>query len=642
MTKSKYLVWFAILILTLMAAACSDNAGDVQQPQIGIKFMQQTSGCSVTQFESSQTNYTEGKLPSDVASLDFIVSSQSGTELHKKQVTVASVCDDPVTCILPDSSSFTLFDLPLQQNMHLQINAYDASKQLLWIGHNYNVDITTEQVNPTTEAIPVNVYMRRVGDITFAFNCMEIERVFHSATLLRDGMTVLITGGVSQIRENACFPEEFGGSVQCDLGVATKQVILFDAQTGSFKQMTPLDQKRAGHESILLADGRVLIIGGADQLWMLHGQDGRAYMEADLNNIHKTAVLYNPDGNGRVELVINMKQQRAFFTVTPIDTDPPQATRFLVAGGWGDGGRLSTMEMLTFDPAAAMTKPEFRLLDIQLKAGRSSHTATRLSNGQILFYGGVTPGEDVAEKFVSESADTELLSDIDGYTLWPDLYNHAASIYGDGQQVIISGGMQKTAQGTDEKLTDPVASAVFIDFTAKTSQQFNMNNQRAFHKMAVMPDNRVAVIGGVYDYKLREGVSDFELYSGRTNFADLKNPYGEVVQMGMVPNVVTPLARMGHTVTMLRDGSILIAGGAQPDPQEGEPTHREILRSGEIFYPHPDHFPVDGSTATDGDTTVTDGDTAVTDGDTAVVDGDTPATDGDSAVEDGDAADGDL
>jgi hypothetical protein len=78
---------------------------------------------------------------------------------------------------------------------------------------------------------------------------MTEPRFSHSATLLVDGR-VLVAGG-SRREQDA----------QQDTGVAT--VELFDPATGTWQPGPPMPGPRTQHRAIRLADGRVLIVGGA-------------------------------------------------------------------------------------------------------------------------------------------------------------------------------------------------------------------------------------------------------------------------------------------------------------------------------------------------------------------------------------------
>lgn len=83
---------------------------------------------------------------------------------------------------------------------------------------------------------------------------MAVPRESHTATLLADGR-VLVIGGHSGRRPNV----ELYASAE-----------LFDLQTRRFENAGTLAIARHKHDAIRLADGRVLVIGGADQTDRVH------------------------------------------------------------------------------------------------------------------------------------------------------------------------------------------------------------------------------------------------------------------------------------------------------------------------------------------------------------------------------------
>lgn len=565
------LVFAAVVVSVFVLWACGDS--DSTQPEIGIRFVLETDGmgCPITQIEEGA-----GQLPSEIEALNFILYDRNKRPLASTRAIVSNSCDDPYECILPGSANFQLFNVPTQRGMQLEVQGFGAGNQLIWVGYNYSVDVATEQTDPVNQPARVTVYMRRVGAITNAHNCMAINRAFHTATVLRNRTSVLITGGASLLRPDSCRSQEFGSDAQCDLMVATSTVTLFDVETGDFKEMTELDSKRAGHEAVLLSDGRVLIMGGADQLHVLYNKDGRGFIQADPTNIKQTAVLYNPEGRGRIDAVIPMGLRRISFTATPIDRDPPYATRFLIAGGFGEGGRLSTLELLEFDPEK-MGMPTFRQLAPTLKGPRAGHTATRIrQRGHVLFYGGTAPGEQVAEIFTTENDPTTIPSDFPNFSTWPNLYYHTAVAFGDEQKVLIAGGMQKITSGEGERFSDPVSNALLLDFDTKQEKLLDMADARAFHRAVLMPQDRILITGGVKGFNLETGVLPIEVFAGDA-FAPLLNTNNAAVSLG--------IARFGHTATPMRDGSVAIIAGSYPTPTPSVVRSKGFLTSAEIYMP---------------------------------------------------------
>jgi hypothetical protein len=168
---------------------------------------------------------------------------------------------------------------------------------------------------------------------------MTTGRANHKATLLADG-SVLITGG---------------GFV--DTGVlATAE--LFNQSTGIFTPTGSMQTARVDDTATLLSNGKVLIAGGND------GTEDVA-----------TAELYDPS-TGIFTPTGNMTTAREGHTATLLSNGT-----VLIAGGNGATGDLVTAEL--FDPATAIFTPTGSLLSVQ-----RFHTATLLNDGTVLLTGG--------------------------------------------------------------------------------------------------------------------------------------------------------------------------------------------------------------------------------------------------------------
>ncbi len=236
---------------------------------------------------------------------------------------------------------------------------------------------------------------------------LVLARTGHTATLLADGR-VLITGGSTNDDPD---PDS--------TGVAVAEV--YDPVTSTFALVGPMTEERHAHAAARLADGRVLLTGGADAPSCC--ADGIAETELfdpQANTFavalpmitprpgHRSVTLWD----GRVLVIggslahggadggFDVVATELFDPVTDkfvatdeMDTGPGdqefRATllldgRVLVTGGHlGNGAAL-------YDPAAGL----WRTSAAPMTATRANHTATRLLGGQVLVVGG-DPGGTV-------------------------------------------------------------------------------------------------------------------------------------------------------------------------------------------------------------------------------------------------------
>lgn len=171
---------------------------------------------------------------------------------------------------------------------------------------------------------------------------MMAARESHTATLLNNGK-VLIAGGHRGRRPAITI---YSSSE------------IYDTATGRFIAATAMTRIRHKHEAVLLADGRVLILGGSDE------RDGQpAYTSAE---------IYDPAGN-TFTAAANMNSPRYKLQGTAVLLT---SGKVLIAGG------ASRAEV--FDPV----RNTFSYAAGDLETPRLFATATRLRNGQVLIVGG--------------------------------------------------------------------------------------------------------------------------------------------------------------------------------------------------------------------------------------------------------------
>ena len=171
---------------------------------------------------------------------------------------------------------------------------------------------------------------------------MLAARESHTATLLPNGK-VLIAGGHKGRRAAMTI---------------YSSAELYDPATGRFSAAGDMTRIRHKHGAVLLADGRVLIVGGANQ------RDGRP--------AYRSVEIYNP-ATGTFSAVGDMNSPRYKLQDTLVILSNGTV---LIAGG------ANRAEV--FDPS----RNTFSYVSGDLGESRQFATATRLRNGQVLITGG--------------------------------------------------------------------------------------------------------------------------------------------------------------------------------------------------------------------------------------------------------------
>jgi N-acetylneuraminic acid mutarotase len=184
---------------------------------------------------------------------------------------------------------------------------------------------------------------------------MHTPRSYHTATLLADGR-VLVVGGIEAANDVT--------------GTVLASAELYDPVTDTWTVAAPMPGARAKHVAVLLADDRVLIIGGT-------GANYFAY-----SGYFRTAELYDPATDSWSPAAsMNYARINATGTLLPDG-------RVLVVGD--DGVNEGTAE--TFDPQS----DQWSLIP-DSGVGRAEHVAVALRNGTVLVVGGI--GETSAQLF---------------------------------------------------------------------------------------------------------------------------------------------------------------------------------------------------------------------------------------------------
>ena len=319
---------------------------------------------------------------------------------------------------------------------------------------------------------------------------MNEPREYHTATRLADGR-VLVIGGYNEVNGYNW--------------LASAEI--YDRTTNSWTTVTPMSSGRSGHTATLLADGRVLVVGGNNS-----------------GSVLRTAEIYDP-ASDRWRPTTNLSARES-HTATLLPDG-----RVLVAGG-SAGGAIATCTI--YDPSSNSWSST--TLTAPLPSARYSHTASLMPNGQVL----VTAGFDSAAAL----SDTVLYDP--STNLWtsvaPLAYgraNHTATLLANGKLMVAGGSGYFGATNTTELVEN-----ANLSWTAAGA----LANARGSHTATLLPNGKVLAVGGhVTSTGAVANPGSVEIYNPGGNF--------------WMADAAMTTPRGGHTATLLTNGKLLIAGG---------------------------------------------------------------------------------
>ena len=366
-----------------------------------------------------------------------------------------------------------------------------------------------------------------------ATNPTKIPRIYHTATLLRDGR-VLVAGGLSTMLET------------------TNAVETYDWTIATVAMPAAEHTARAFHQAILLPDGRVLVAGGQNNSTILTNTE-----------------LYDP-ATGIWTTTNSLNCPRLYFTMTLL----PDGKVLAAGGDAANGAPTNSAEL--FDPTTGIWT-----LTGSMNTPRAQHAATVLANGKVLVVGGITSGSGVPTN------STELYDPASGTWTSTSPLNTAraaptATLLANGK-VLVAAGYAATGVTNSAELYDAVAGTWTITGT--------LNASRYLHTATLLPNGRVLVAGGVGNGGPLSGA---EVYNPATELwtaiPAMPNPHyshtatllpqGKVLIAGGQLRQHYPLhgairsrdehvdfeytherGSRGHTATLLADGKVLLVGG---------------------------------------------------------------------------------
>jgi Kelch motif/Galactose oxidase, central domain len=284
---------------------------------------------------------------------------------------------------------------------------------------------------------------------------------------------------------------------------------IYDPATNAWSETGSMNQARYAHVATLLADGRVLVADGSDVFRV------------------KTAELYDP--------------ATGTWTTTQSMIDVGVANLTLL----DDGTVLSAGATLQHAADCELYNPAIGKWSLtgSLNFGRSACRATLLGDGRVLVAGGVPPNSPGFAK------ETELYDPAAGtWTLAGDLNRgrsqHAQVLLPDGR-VLVAGGFDGHPSG----ITPGNVAELFDPATGLWTLARPMNSPRAYFSGNLFGNGNVLVAGGVttyHDFTLLNTLEQYDTATGRWH---------------LLTTTLASGPRYQHTGTTLLDGRVLIAGG---------------------------------------------------------------------------------
>jgi hypothetical protein len=303
--------------------------------------------------------------------------------------------------------------------------------------------------------------------------------------------------------------------------------------------------KRMGHTSTFLGtSGKVLIAGGTNGL-----------------NVLASAEVYEPNATPAPRFVSTgaLGFPRKNHTATRLKNG-----NILLAAGSSGAARLASTEIYT--PAADPTLGNFKA-STPLLAPRFLHTATLLDtpsgSGVVLLAGGDGEDGNLAAAELFDATPTTPTVTAAGAMGTPR-NSHFATLLKTGK-VLVGGGFNNLTYLPSAETFDPV-SKLFGPVGA-------MPQGRSAAEAVLLPSGKVLVVGGIEGDAEDDAGDSIQIYPANGALFDpltsLFAPTAGAMTSG----------RIGHTATLLNTGRVLVAGGSS-----------EVYAASELYDPTSDSF----------------------------------------------------
>ncbi len=285
-------------------------------------------------------------------------------------------------------------------------------------------------------------------------------------------------------------------------------------EAGSVNSIHRMIARRAGHTATLLPNGKVLIAGG---------------MVGDGGDLSSTEI-FDPTTN-IFTAAENMTVARAGHTATLL-----QNGKVLIAGG---NNRDYPNSAESYDPATG----KFTQIG-KMVTSRTGQTATLLNNGKVLLAGGVGTGWTFLADSEIFDPNTNTFTATGSMTTARE--SHTATLLRDGRVLITGGHKDRRAN-----ITIYTSTEIYNPASGTFTAAGNLTVKRHKHDATRLADGRVLIVGG----------SDERDWDGEYRNAEIYNPANGSFT-AVKNNMNAPRFKLQGTTILLKNGKVLIAGGA--------------------------------------------------------------------------------
>jgi len=412
-------------------------------------------------------------------------------------------------------------------------------------------------------------------------------------------VTVTVNAGGKLVAMGRSAPFEVSASDTPDVTVVVQGVNRFTGAADTANNCVEMSTARAGHTAVLMADGRVLLVGGFKRLEQSGvGTGPVATAEVFDPSVGSFVPVAAPcDGevcydvafgagvslpDGKVLVAGGERASADNTSVTAVDTamiyDPvankwsarkmasPRrghtlhrlGNKVLVVGGMDDEKNvLATTEI--FDPATG-DFAEGPAID-EAVPGRAFHAGAPVNDSTVMIGGGIDGNGDVAAALlyftVDRSGKIQRVKGNDKAKLpTPVLLGSAGAV--NGNFVLVGGtrGYTKSVQRYDKSLATDKVQWAQPSTSAPAPEEIALSDRRIAPCTVQMDANRLLVAGGLNTNGV--GMSLGEVVSWNASKREVERSFVGDAEV----NSKMALARAFPTCTNLGDGRILVAGGA--------------------------------------------------------------------------------